>query len=187
MTILMGTAHRDIQNVPGVAEQLFRILHKYPNASGLSGGAAGGDTLLAKCYDKVSMPYDLYIPNRYYWSYYDVPERDWMYEHAEHVQYIVERPVCDNWRYRWSNEKWWRDNFARNEAMVKAADVYIAISNHSPDDVLQYREIRGGTAACIRDIIRIGGTETGDGKREVDIHWICPIDLSKSTTVHYVR
>ena len=71
--------------------------------------------------------------------------------------------------------------------MVQAADVYIAISNHSPDDVLNYREIRGGTAACIRDIVKAGGVETGDGKREISIHWICPTDLSKSTTVEYVR
>jgi hypothetical protein len=178
----MVTAHRVIANAELVLARLIYIIGVFArrgvNITGISGGAAGGDTLWAKACYEADRPFVLAMPNIYYEEYYDrdQEEMDWLFNNASRTEYVVDREDgLTNWRDLWKSQAWWKDNFARNKYMVNEATVYIAVSNLDPTYVLAHPELRGGTNAGIRDIARYGKPVDG----VVTILWINPATPEK--------
>lgn len=146
---LMFTAHRQTRYPASVAQHLATFIGDDYD-TWITGGAAGGDTLAARVAAAAGVPFEVWLPNWAYRHAYPHSIPDDLLGRAAAVHYVVDRPVCADWEYRWRTEKWWVDNFARNAAMVAAATDAAVISPRSPRQLLDER--RGGTAQCVRTL-----------------------------------
>lgn len=149
---LMVTGHRQVEHRELVLERCRAVLEKLAPASAISGGAEGADAIFARAALDVGVPLRLYLPNRHYCSHYPRAVPDDIVAAAADVVHVVDRPDVADWRQRWSSERWWVDNFARNAAMVRDSDAAVVVSPRRPAQL--HSEPKGGTAACVRDLAR---------------------------------
>jgi len=176
-TFAMVTGHRVVANDHAVLLKLSWIIRKleeqgHDEIIGISGGAEGADSLWARACFNEHRPFDLYVPNRYYFKHYraDDHEVEFLTSKARNIITVVTRPAVSRstWEPRMKarpgNDPWWVDNFERNRAMIKAASVHIAVSDRHPMEYVRDPSIRGGTAGCIRDLHR----------SVQEILWLCP-------------
>ena len=172
MTTAMTTAHRTLPNTDWVQMEYKRILIKLEVDDTISGAAKGGDTIFARASAHLAIPFRLYLPN---WAYPINYNRVSMVEQMTNNHWCTEvievkerrridAPAAEIKRV-FSQERWWVDNFNRNIAMVSAADVHIACSTIDPRTVT--KEMKGGTVACIRDLLRF----------RKDIIWMDPVNM----------
>lgn len=152
MERIMVTGHRQLRRPELVDQRMGRILDRYPTATAISGGAQGADSRWAHAAHRAGRPYELWLPNRWYRSHYPDAISDELVADATAVHYVIDRPDVDDWKQRWTTQRWWQDNFARNTAMVTTANVWVVVSDRHPRDLAS--EQRGGTAACVRDLAR---------------------------------
>ena len=153
----MVTGHRELVHPGLVAERLAHVLGKLGASQAISGGARGADAVFADVAVAGGYPLHLMLPNRWYRSYYPGVVSDVTMAAAEVVTYVVERPDVADWRARWGTERWWRDNFSRNTAMIVASDVTVIVSPRPPHVLLG--ETSGGTAGCVKELRRRRGDE----------------------------
>ena len=146
---VMATGHRSIHHPAVVREALVAVLGRWSARAAICGGAEGADTLFAEAALSSETPIDVYLPNRYYRDHYPNAIPDELLAAARRVTYVVDRPDVDDWRRRWRTERWWRDNHARNYAMVDLADRAIVVARDHPWRLLGQE---GGTAACVRSL-----------------------------------
>jgi len=152
--VVMATGHRDTPEA--VLGELERVLARLEPSVAISGGAAGADRLFAQAAVTVGVPLHLMLPNRWYRTYYPGAVPDRIVDAAAQVTFVVDRPAdVDNMRYLWDKEKWWKDNYTRNEAMVVASELTVVVSPHHPNRLLGY--VRSGTAGTVRDVLRQRG------------------------------
>lgn len=145
----MATGHRRIRNEDAVLTQLVQVLAGVADLA-ISGGAEGADTLFAQAADSLEIPVRVIYPNPVYRMWYPKSLDAAEVEHLHSVAFAQYRDSGDDWRGRWSREKWWLDNFIRNEAMIDEADRCVVISHKHPTELLN--ENRGGTASCVRSM-----------------------------------
>jgi hypothetical protein len=148
----MVTGHRTVRHPDMVVATCRNVLQAAGPAACISGGAEGADSIFAHVALDCGIPLWLYLPNRWYRNRYPHAVDDETMAAASRVELVVERPDAGDWRDRWDSERWWRDNFARNAAMVTASSDTIVISDRNPTMLIE--EKRGGTAACVRDVRR---------------------------------
>lgn len=145
--IICGTGHRPNKllnqysiNDPlpkAIARHLFSVFSKHKVTRVISGAALGFDTILAFTALRDGMPFDLYIPNDNHGSNW--PERsrkalDYLLERANEVKIITPGPYTHGVMQK------------RNEAMVKDADLVVALWNGT----------RGGTGNCVDYAQKVG-------------------------------
>jgi hypothetical protein len=126
-----------------------------------SGGAGGWDTVLAEAALDLGVPLLVDLPNRHYRSVYGDGMSDELLARAAEVRFIVDRPTCANWRFRWGAERWWLDNLTRNHAMVADSSEAVAGAHLNPLVLAGVRSDpgqrrlghKGGTAECLRHIV----------------------------------
>lgn len=152
---VMGVGPRHIDHPRPVRERLTERLTGRTLA--VSGGAEGADTLFAEAALAAGVPFEVWLPNRYYRDMYPQAIPQGLLDLAANVRHIVSRPDTSDWRHRWHTEKWWVDNFARNTAMAAAAPEAVVISARHPLELAGER--RGGTAHCVRALIAAGHQE----------------------------
>lgn len=152
MTVLMVTGHRALRHPTLVRARLVEVLERLEPSAVISGGAQGADAVFADAALQVGVPLWLYLPNRHYRSQYPAAVPDRVLASAERVVVVVDRPDVADWAERWRSERWWRDNFARNAAMVAASADAAVVSPTRPQVLAT--DPRGGTAACLRDLAR---------------------------------
>jgi hypothetical protein len=160
---VMVTGHRDTPDT--IADELDRVLTKLAPAVAISGGADGADRHYAEAALRLGIPLHLMLPNQWYRHYYPGTVPDRVVEAATKVTYVVDRPTIPDWRYQWDKNKWWKDNYTRNAAMVTASDTTIVVSPHHPHTILAY--VRSGTAGTVREVLR----QRGEGHR---VLWVPP-------------
>jgi hypothetical protein len=149
---LMVTGHREITHRDLVADRLADVLARGDVDRAISGGAEGADTLYAAAAIAAGIELELYLPNRHYLRRYPAAVPAEILTAAAAVHHVVDRPDIDDWRTRWDTDKWWRDNFARNAAMVAASTGTVVVTPTHPRELAAQR--RGGTAAALRDVRR---------------------------------
>lgn len=145
---VMVTGHRELLHPDVVAERFNQLLVRLGPASAISGGAQGADAVFAAQALEVGVPLRLFLPNRWYRSRYPAAVSDEVVDAAAEVVEVVDRPEVDDWSACWDAQRWWRDNFARNTAMVSAADVVVVCSSRHPNVLVT--EAKGGTAHAAR-------------------------------------
>lgn len=147
--IICGTGHRP-DKLGGYDDatymRIFKVAYawleeKNPNLDGtlrvISGGALGWDQALAQAAYSTSTDYEIYLPFEGFDSKWPEKSRkhlDWLCRQADDYKYI-----CEPGYAPWKMQK-------RNEAMVDAADLVLALWNGTP----------GGTANCIRYANKVG-------------------------------
>lgn len=165
-SLATGTGHRDTHGaspeIRKTLEFIFKGLVEQYGTRGVFGGAAGADMDYAASALKVDMPYELYLPAGYEDNYFspgtDLRRRfDAMYNRASNIVRIGNLPFN------------WKNNFARNEAMIKATlnsefPFFFAVSDEDPRTVITHNK-RGGTNHAIRTMHRLGVKQ---------IYWIDP-------------
>lgn len=172
--VAMATGPRQLKHPQLVEGRCVEVLTRLGVAVAVSGGAEGADTRFAEAALRVGCELELMLPNRWYRAHYPKSAGAHIVEAATRVVYVVSRPNVEDWERRWNDEKWWRDNFARNRAMLDRADTWIVISATHPRDLLTQE--RGGTAACVKE-----GARLSPGRRWV---WV-PDD--PATPIKWVR
>lgn len=165
--VITVTGHRKVNGqavLDALKEAFTKFLVKYPNGTGVFGGAKGADYLAAKAAKTVGMPYALEIPHEKYHSEgypNDISDENWdlMLAHATEVNYSV--PATKEWD--------WRHNFTRNEKMIHKATICIVVSELEPNELA--KRPKGGTRAGVKTMIRQGHTvalwinsETGESQ-----------------------
>lgn len=151
--VVMVTGHREVRHPQLVLSRCEQVLSKLGASLAVSGGAEGADSVFADAALRTHTPLHLMLPNRWYRSYYPRSVSDQVVSRASKVSFVVDRPDVPDWRQRWSSQRWWLDNFARNRAMLEAADVWCVISAHRPAELLAMD--KGGTAACVKEAARL--------------------------------
>ena len=151
----MVTGHRQIHHRGLVAQRMTTVLERYrpDGVVVISGGAEGADTLWAQAGVDAAVPVTLMLPNRHYRSRYPKAISDQLVTACK-VSYVVERPNVSDWNARWDTERWFVDNFARNTAMIDAADIAIVVSNKHPRELLD--DAKGGTAQSVKTLAKRG-------------------------------
>lgn len=121
----------------------------------VTGGAEGADTQAAWGAADAGVPFEVWLPNRFYRQRYPRSIPDELLALAARVRYVVDRQPRpgEDPMVVWGPMKWWVDNFARNEAMAHVADVAAVIC---PEHPLERARMKGGTAHCIRALIAAG-------------------------------
>lgn len=160
---MMVSGHRDVQNFASLVESLVGLINRATESgkqvTGIAGGAKGADFAWAKAVKQTASRLELYIPHeQYYPTYKPVAPAVWtaMQEYASEVKYTI--AATRQWHYSY--------NFARNEEMIKDADVHIIVSPMAPSVLFQ--ESRGGTAHAVKTIARLY-----PGKK---VFWVNPIN-----------
>lgn len=151
--VVMLTGPREIRCRARVRSCLGDVIDGLGPSKCRSGGAEGADSAWALAAVDRGVPLVLDLPNRYYRLRYPDAVPGWLVEAAVEVNFVVERPEVSDWRRRWTAERWWQDNFVRNERMVTQSDVTVCVSPRNPVDLAADR--KGGTAACLRDVRRL--------------------------------
>jgi hypothetical protein len=159
--IAMVTGHRQVPDRAAVLARLMyiiEVLSRRWTVTGISGGAAGADSLWALACHNMQRPFKLYLPNRYYFDHYRSEgeflneEASWLLDHCDgDVHYSVDRPERNDWE-AFMRREGWKDNFVRNRDMIADAQRHIAVATQHPATYVANRNIRGGTASCIRDL-----------------------------------
>lgn len=144
--IAMVTGHRAIRNEDLVLERLTLVLEAMRPSLAISGGAQGADTLFVMAAIDADIPFKVMLPNQHYRKQYPGAIPSQMLAQAVEIDYTVDRPDVDDWQRRWKLERWWIDNFARNEKMLKEATITIAVTADSIFDVVTRRS---GTSDCL--------------------------------------
>lgn len=159
---IMVTGHRTIKYPKTVIERLDVVLkktiedHSDKQCFAIFGGADGADQIWAEVAIGAHCPFKMYLPN---WAY------PFNYRLEEDLRAIVNDPLAlylgvhyskdreevPNWKDLWGRQKWWLDNFKRNEDMINDASLHVIVSNFHPNEVF-LRKISGGTAAAIRSM-----------------------------------
>lgn len=153
-SVVMATGHRLIRHPDLVRSRAVEVLRQLGPSWAVSGGAEGADTLFAEAALATGTNLWLMLPNRHYRANYPSSVPDSVVAAAARVSYVVDRPEVPDWRQRWTSERWWVDNFARNRAMLAASGVCCLISDRRPAELLA--EQKGGTAACLREAVKAG-------------------------------
>lgn len=173
---VMVTGHRNVEHPVLVAERLDHVIARLNPNVAISGGAAGADRLWAEAALRNKIPLRLVLPNRWYVSHYPGTVDEATIAMAE-VTYAVERPDVADWARLWDSERWWRDNHVRNAVMVATSTTTVVVSPRPPRTLLG--EQRGGTAACVREVLR----RRGDGCRVI---WV-PDDPDRVVCIDTLR
>lgn len=160
---MMWTGSRTLGDVGATREAFRKVtreqLERHPGLVVISGGAQGVDQLAAWAAHDEEVPFTLFLPNWAYEYHYGQHEaleelRASPFFTGERV--CVERPRVAEWKTLWSSQRWWQDNFSRNDRMIKAAAVHCAGSWHTVADVLADANIKGGTAHALRRMGPLG-------------------------------
>jgi hypothetical protein len=153
--ILMVTGHRRLDHRDAVLAALGRVIDVVRPVLAIAGGASGADDLFAGVATRAQVPLWIIYPNIWYRRRYRIVDRHPSF--ALRISYAVERPmVCPDWRNRWNDEQWWKDNFVRNGEMVGRSTIAVVVSDRSPLELVE--EERGGTVQCVKALQR-GGHE----------------------------
>jgi hypothetical protein len=167
MTVnIMATGHREVRFTHAVSGACEQVLARYlPDVCAVAGGAAGADSLWADAAVAVGAELTVILPNRCYIHMYDVAPPPV----SAQVRFAVDRPDVSDWKARWHPERWWRDNFARNDALIAASELAVVISSHHPAELAAMA--KGGTvhavkrlAAAGRDLIWVPDAETSTAR-----------------------
>lgn len=125
----------------------------------VTGGAGGADTQAAWGADDAGVPFEVWLPNRFYRRKYPDSIPNDLIARACQVRCIVERdtvPGEDPLR-TWGRMSWWVDNFARNTAMAGVRARLAVVSADSPRHLTK-PGLPGGTAHCVRTAVALGHT-----------------------------
>lgn len=125
----------------------------------VTGGAAGADTQAAWGALDAGVPFEVWLPNRFYRQKYPDSIPDGLFARAVRVRYVVDRTVApgEDPLALWGRMKWWVDNFTRNEAMAALPARLAVVSVDSPR-LLTPPGLKGGTAHCVRTAVALGHT-----------------------------
>jgi hypothetical protein len=151
---IMVTGHRSLNHADVVAASLGVVLNRHLGAVAISGGAGGADSVWATVAVEAGAEVEIYLPNQFYLQRYPNSIDQATLRAATCVHTVVERPDVGDWRTRWDAERWWRDNHARNAAMVAASDLAVVVSARHPRVLAG--EPKGGTAQCVKLLARGG-------------------------------
>lgn len=149
---VMVTGHRELAQPALVADRIRTVFERLGATEAVSGGAAGADRVFAEVAVEMGVPLHLMLPNRWYRDKYPNVVSNEVLAAAAQVTYVVDRPEAADWRSRWTAERWWQDNFARNVAMVGASEAAVVVSPRHPLALLEERS--GGTAHCVKALRR---------------------------------
>lgn len=125
---------------------LGRVLHKldgqYDNLTEVCGGADGADRWGAKAAVVSEVPFIIMAPHEGYFTHYHQGKVwvDQMKEAARSVNYVHPNEVPFHWSM----------NFSRNEAMADMGEIFVLVSPHTPQWLLNQR--RGGTTHMTKTI-----------------------------------
>jgi uncharacterized phage-like protein YoqJ len=146
--IICGTGHRP-DKLGGYGEEVHeRIITlathwlvdniKDPDKDRVvSGGALGWDQALARAARVLGFDYWMYLPFKDFDSKWPIASRDMLAHLCSNARAV--KYICEEGYAPWKMQK-------RNEAMVDAADLVLALWNGTP----------GGTANCIRYAEKVG-------------------------------
>lgn len=160
---VMLTGTRSLPEEEFTIEAMVKVIDglkkTHPSLILISGGAEGADQCWAEAAIITQTPFVLHLPNWAYALNYKQDERIAELVSSPYcfgVEYSVERPEVEDWKTRWGAESWWKDNFVRNRKMIEAAKVHVICGPHRPETIFTTPNIKGGTAACVRDMKRLG-------------------------------
>jgi hypothetical protein len=151
---LMATGPRELRHPDAVRAGFASAVAGFTLA--VTGGAEGADTQAAWGAADAGVPFEVWLPNRFYRQAYPRSIPDELLAQAARVRYVVDRQVSpgEDPMAMWHRMKWWVDNFARNVAMVEVADAAAVIAPEHPRERVRMR--RSGTARCIEALIAAG-------------------------------
>ena len=172
------TGHRDVNHPQVVSERLAAVLERLAPRRALCGGAQGADSLFASAALAAAVPLEVVLPNRWYLHRYPDAVPAELLDAAALVRFAVERPEVADWARRWSDERWFVDNFVRNTVLVDAADLLVVVSSQRPLEVAARR--RGGTAHCVRTWAQRRGTRVlwVPDDPHLELRWAPPASTS---------
>jgi hypothetical protein len=162
---VMLTGGREITNPGPIGKAMSRVLTEFkklhPGTVAISGGAEGADQLWAWAAIDTETPFTLVLPN---WAYgYNYGQQGSIEKLAENplclgMIYAVDRPIFEDLAHMsqlWRSEKWWTDNFVRNEVMITSAQQHVICHQTHPRTMLTNRNLKGGTAHAVRAMQRL--------------------------------
>jgi hypothetical protein len=126
----------------------------------ISGGADGADRIWARAANDLHIPFAIYLPHGYYEHYFSYKQYDPVAQKSQLVLPEWCSAILDAAKFvRWTQDPGepfnWRLNFARNRQMIENADAHVVASWVHPAELVP-KSVRGGTAACVRDMARVG-------------------------------
>lgn len=148
---IMATGHREVRFEKAVSAACEKVLSRYaPDVCAVAGGAAGADTLWADAAVAVGAELTVILPNRWYIHMYEVASPP----ASAQVRFAVDRPDVPDWKARWHPERWWQDNFARNDALIASSELAVVISSHHPAELAAMA--KGGTVHAVKRLAAAG-------------------------------
>lgn len=162
-TPAMLTGTRSLSDRDGALAAMIKVIIKlkeeHPGLVVISGGAEDADQVWAAAAIETDTPFVLHLPN---WAYALNYGQDESIDNLMAsplclgVEYSVERPTDVDWKAEWGRCAWWKDNFVRNRKMIEAAKLHVICGPHRPETIFTTPTIKGGTAACVREMKRLG-------------------------------
>ena len=158
---------------------ISKLREDHPGLIVIAGGATGVDQLWAEAAASLGCPFTLFLPN---WAYeYNYGQHEALEALRASPSFIgerfaVERPKVEDWQSLWRSQRWWQDNFTRNDKMIKPATYHVCGSWHPPREILADTSIGGGTAHAVRRMkaLKIAKTihvDLADARTD-NIHWV---------------
>lgn len=156
-TTLVATGPRELR-YPSSVRTGFAMAAAGHSLS-VTGGAGGADTEAARGSYEAGVPFEVWLPNRFYRQKYPDAIPDDLLALALRVRYVVQREASpgEDPMKTWGRMMWWVDNWTRNTAMASLRSQLAVVSTETPR-LLTAPNLKGGTAHCVRTAVALGHT-----------------------------